>query len=288
MKIENIINEIESVEPEILQRLDGRRNAMKSFAKFSGKIALAALPIAFGSMLNKAYGSPTGPKDAITDVLNFALTLEYLESEFYKAGYDASMAGTLAIPSGAPMGAIKTIRDHEIAHVNFLKTAITSLGGTPVVFTAASFDFTAKGNFPTVFTDYALFLAVAQTFEDTGVRAYKGQAGNLISNNDVLTAALNIHSVEARHASHIRQMRKANGGLVPAGVDVKPWITLNQSGIGTSAVQASYNGEELTTQAGVNIINIGGFVISANAASECFDEPLTKEQVVSIVTPFFA
>ena len=288
MKIENIINEIENVDPEIYQRLDGRRSAMKNFTKFSGKIALASLPIAFGSMLNKAYGSPKGTTDAITDVLNFALTLEYIESEFYKKGYDAGVAGTLAIPAGAPIGAIKTIRDHEIAHVAFLKTAITSLGGTPVAFTAASFDFTAKGTFPTVFSDYALFLAVAQTFEDTGVRAYKGQAGNLISNNDILTAALNIHSVEARHASHIRQMRKANGGLVPAGVNVKPWITLNQSGIGSSAVQASYDGEEAISQAGVNIVNIGGFTISPSAASESFDEPLTKEQVVAIVTPFFA
>ena len=288
MKIENIINEIESVDPEIYERLNGRRSAMKNFAKFSGKVALASLPLAFGSMLNKAYGSPTGTKDAISDVLNFALTLEYIESEFYKAGYAAATGGTLAIPAGAPLTSILTIRNHEIAHVNFLKTAITSLGGTPVSFTAASFDFTAKGNFMNVFTDYALFLAVAQTFEDTGVRAYKGQAGNLMSNNDILTAALNIHSVEARHASHIRQMRKANGGLVPAGVDVKPWITLNQSGIGSAAVQASYNGEESTTQAGVNIINIGGKVISASAASEAFDEPLTKEQVVSIVTPFFA
>jgi hypothetical protein len=288
MKIENIIKEIERVDPEIYARLDGRRNAMKSFAKFSGKIALASLPLAFGSMLNKAYGSPTGTNDAITDVLNFALTLEYLESEFYKAGYAAGIAGTLAIPAGAPLTAIKTIRDHEVAHVNFLKTAITSLGGTPVVKTAASFDFTAKGNFPTVFSDYGLFLAVAQTFEDTGVRAYKGQAGNLMSNNDVLTAALNIHSVEARHASHIRQMRKANGSLVPAGVNVKPWITLNQSGIGSTAVQASYNGEEIISQAGVNIVNIGGFTISASAASEAFDEALTGAQVLAIVTPFFA
>jgi hypothetical protein len=143
-------------------------------------------------------------------------------------------------------------------------------------------------NFNNVFTDYGLFLAVAQTFEDTGVRVYKGQAENLIGNNDVLTAALNIHSVEARHASHICQMRKANGSLVSAGADVKPWITLNQSGIGFSAVQASYDGEEATSKAGVNIVNIGVFMISANAASEAFDEALTKDQILSIVTPFFA
>lgn len=287
MNVENIINEIETIDPEIYERLNGRRTAMKNFAKFSGKLALATLPLAFGSMLNKAYGSPTGTTDAITDVLNFALTLEFLESEFYKAGYAAAMSGTLVMPADA-MASIKILRDHEIAHVNFLTTAIKSLYGTPVMFTAASFDFTAKGNFKNVFTDYGLFLAVAQTFEDTGVRAYKGQAANLMSNHDVLTAALNIHSVEARHASHIRQLRKVNGSLVPSGVNLKPWITLNQSGIGSPAVQASYDGEEGTTQAGVNIVNIGGFMISANAASEAFDEPLTKEQVLTIAKPFFA
>jgi hypothetical protein len=139
-----------------------------------------------------------------------------------------------------------------------------------------------------VFSNYGLFLAVAQTFEDTGVRAYKGQAAEpaLMANNDVLTAALNIHSVEARHASHIRQMRKANNSLVPAGVNVKPWITGNQSGIDSAAVQASYNGEDLTTQAGVQIVNINSQSISANAASEAFDEPLTSAQVLAIVDPF--
>ncbi len=287
MNVENIINEIETIDPEIYERLNGRRTAMKNFAKFSGKIALATLPLAFGSMLNKAYGSPTGTTDAITDILNFALTLEYLESEFYKAGYSAAMAGTLVMPTD-DMNSIKVIRDHELAHVNFLTTVIKSLNATPVMLTAASFDFTAKGNFNNVFSDYGLFLAVAQTFEDTGVRAYKGQAGNLIGNHDVLTAALNIHSVEARHASHIRLLRKANGSLIPAGVNVKPWITLNQSGIGSPAVQASYDGEENTMQAGVNIVNIGGFTISASAASEAFDEPLTKEQVLAIAKPFLA
>ena len=76
-----------------------------------------------------------------------------------------------------------------MAHVAFLRTAITQAGGTPVTLSAASFDFTAGGAFADVFSDYDLFLAVSQTFEDTGVRAYKGQAGNLMSNNDVLTAA---------------------------------------------------------------------------------------------------
>jgi len=289
MNLQNIINEIEKVDPEVYGRMDDRRAAMKNFKNFGTKIALAALPLAFGSMFNKAYAGPTGTKDAVIDVLNFALALECLESEFYKHAYAAATAGTLAIPAGAPLMAIQTIRDHEVAHVNFLTTAITASGGTPKIYTFMDFDFTAKGTFPTVFSDYGLFLAVAQTFEDTGVRAYKGQAANLQSNKPVLTAALNIHSVEARHASHIRQLRKENGSLVPSGVDVKPWITLNQSGIGSPAVQASYDGEDNTLQATINIVSINGFTaVNANIASEAFDEPLTKEQVITIVTPFFA
>lgn len=275
MNVQNIINQIEKVDPELYEKLDTRRDVMKGFAKASGRIALAAIPLALGSMFQKAYGQSN--TTLIADTLNFALTLEYIEANFYIKG----VATSGLIPSPEALAALTTIRDHENAHVSFLRTAITSLGATPVTFTAAQFDFTAGGAFADVFSNYDTFLAVAQTFEDTGVRAYKGQAGNLMSNNDVLTAALNIHSVEARHAAHIRQMRKARGA------NVKPWITGNDSGIGPS-VQASYNGEEITTQAGVNIVNIGGFTISSAAASEAFDEPLTKEQVTTIVTPFFA
>lgn len=282
MNLENILTEIEHTDPEVYNRLDTRRNAMKSFAKTSGKIAMAAIPFALGSIFQKAYGSPTGTSGLVLDTLNFALTLEYLESNFY---IKAVASGV--IPSGEALNALTVIRDHENEHVAFLTTAIKAAGGTPVSFKASDFDFTAQGNFPGVFTDYGTLLAVAQTFEDTGVRAYKGQAPNLISNNDYLQAALQIHSVEARHAARLREMRKEANLLVPAGVDVKPWITLNQSGIGSPAVQASYDGEENVVQAGVTITNIGGFPISAKAASEAFDEPLTKDQVSAIVKPFF-
>ncbi len=104
-----------------------------------------------------------------------------------------------------------------------------------------------------------------------------------MSNDGILRAALQIHSVEARHAAHVREMRNRN-----FGAPVQPWITLNQSGIGSPAVQASYNGEELTTQAGVNIVGINGFAITAEDASEAFDEPLSKAQVIAIITPFLA
>lgn len=284
MNVKHILTEIEKVDPEVYNRLDTRRSAMKEFAGIAGKLALAAVPIALGGMFKKAYGQ-TG--SSITAILNYALTLEYLEAKFYVMG---NAAATTLIPT-ADRQTFVTIGAHETSHVNFLKAAITSLGGVPVA--EPIFDFTAgngtgTGPFVGVFTNYSLFLAVAQTFEDTGVRAYKGQAYEpaLMANNDVLTAALSIHSVEARHASKVRTLRKANGGLVPAGVDVKPWITGKQSGIGTTAVQASYDGEEITNQATIEITNINGQAISANAASEAFDEPLTMAQVLVIVDPF--
>ena len=285
MNLQNIISQIETVDPEVFEKVSDRRRVMKSVSGFAGKVALASLPFALGSIFKKAYGSPN---DQITDVLNFALTLEYLESEFYKAG----VASAGLIPAGAALTALTKIRDDENAHVAFLRSAITGAGATPVTFTAADFDFTAGGAFPTVFSDYDVFLAVAQTFEDTGVRAYKGQAGNLISNNDVLTAALNIHSVEARHAAHVRSMRRARQAASPGNPlyvgDIRPWILTNQSNIGTPAVQASYNGEEATTQAGVNILSVGGVTFSSEAASGAFDEILTQAEVTTIVTPFFA
>ncbi len=275
MNLQNIFNQIENTDPEIYERLDGRRELMQRFTKLGSKFALTAVPVVLGGMLNKAYSQAPA---SIVSILNFALTLEYLESTFYAKG----LATSGLIPE-SQRPSFDSIAKHELDHVQFLSSTIIALGGTPVA--KPTFDYTAKGTFPDVFAtkDYATFLALSQTFEDTGVRAYKGQAGGLISNNDVLTAALQIHSVEARHASHIRSVRAA------LGASTKPWITLNNTGIG-AAVAASYAGEENTNQLGVNIKALpsikGGSSTSADTATEAFDEPLTKAQVLTIVMPF--
>jgi hypothetical protein len=275
MNFVNILEEIEKVDGEIYERLSPRRNAMKSFYNFGSKVALASVPLALGSMFKKAYGQTIDTK--VADVLNFALTLEYLEYHFYN---HSILAAPGLIPSGAPLGAITTIRDHEKSHVDLLAGALGAQAIAPLAYT--DFDFTAGGAFGTVYTDYPTFLAVAQAFEDTGVRAYKGQAGNLMG-SPYLETALNIHSVEARHASHIRQMRKAPaGGGVTA---LKPWITgANDSGV--PAVNAVYAGEDNVSQAGITITNINGMGTSVSAATEAFDEPLTKEAVLTIAGLF--
>ncbi|MXV50230.1 ferritin-like domain-containing protein [Pedobacter sp. HMF7647] len=276
MNLFNIIDEIENVDPEFQDRISPRRAAIKNITSFGSKVAVAALPFAFSTLFKKAYGQTSGT--AVNDVLNFALTLEYLEAEYYATG--VSTAGL--IPAGAGATALAQIAKDEANHVAFLKSV---LGSAAV--SKPTFDFTAKNTFPDVFSNYQTFLKVALAFEDTGVRAYKGQAGNLKGNKVVLTAALNIHSVEARHASHLRQMVAAN---VSGASALKPWIayTANGNDTGIAAVNPVYAGEQNTTQANVNVTGFMGASgnISQSAAAEAFDEPLTKDAVLAIAGLF--
>jgi hypothetical protein len=276
MKIVNILDEIEKVDPEIYDRLSPRRKAMQEFFRIGSKVAIAAVPFGLGSMFNKAYGQ-TVPAGVI-NVLQYALTLEHFEARFYADGYNMA-----PIPAGAEKTAIQIIRDSEAKHVSFLQTVITAAGATPVA-AKASYDFTAGGTFPTVMTNYATFLAVAQVLEDTGVRAYKGRAGELKGQKVYLTAALGIHAVEARHAAKIRYMRRMNG----QAPTLKPYITGgNDSGV--PAANGNYGGatpESNVVQAGITITGINGQNISVNAATEAFDEPLTAQEVLALVAPF--
>src|SRR5688500_16372688 len=112
MNLYKIINEIEKTDPEVYDRLNGRRAALKKFTGMAGKVAAVSLPFMMGSMFKKAYGQTTTD---IVGVLNFALTLEYLEFEFYKKAI-----ATAGLIPAADLAGFQTIRDHEEDHVNFL------------------------------------------------------------------------------------------------------------------------------------------------------------------------
>lgn len=285
MNILNILDEIEKVDGEIYERLSPRRAAMKDFFNMGKKISLAAMPLALGSMFQKAYGQ-TNPS-GVTEVLNFALALEYLEYNFYNHALTNS---TIAFPTTAARDAITTIRAHERAHVDLLKGALNITGADGYV--DADFDFTGSATFGTAFADvfsnYATFLKVATAFEDTGVRAYKGQAP-VLKGMPVLTTALRIHSVEARHASHLRQMTAvALGGPLA----LKPWIAYAANGNDTGIAQVNdvYAGEQTTTQAGIDITTLFGSTLTGSAAqtaaAESFDEFLTGSSVKKIANIF--
>ncbi|WP_420150518.1 ferritin-like domain-containing protein [Spirosoma sp.] len=260
MNLQNILNEIENVDAEVYDRLEHvtRRNVFQNFLKKAMSGAAAGAPVAFASMLNKAYAQ----NDVVTEVLNFALTLEYLEAEFYNAGLAAG-----GLLTGTARTVYQQIAKHENAHVELLKSVLMDKA-----IKKPTFDFTYKGAFSDVLTNYQTFAAVSQALEDTGVRAYKGQAARLMSAPMVLTVALNIHSVEARHAARVRMLRGYKG-----------WIT-NQDTSNIPGVAAIYKGDDMLTQAGLNVSAITG--ISSDTVSEAFDEPLTKEEVLAIAGPF--
>ncbi|CAM3829698.1 ferritin-like domain-containing protein [Mucilaginibacter galii] len=301
MDLLNLINDIQTADPEFADRISPRRAAIKNITSFGSKVAVAALPFAFSTLFKKAYGQTATP--SVNDVLNFALTAELTEASFYNTAF--ARAGLINSADAAAIGLIRTDENNHVAFIRSVLGANESAANkarSTAAITAGNFntwfDFSggAKGTVPgagpfvDVFASYPIFLAVAQAFEDTGVRAYKGQAGFLKGNKTVLTAALSIHSVEARHASYLRRLRLLRApSTVPA--DFRPWVTgdtTTASGItvttaATAATNPIYAGEANVTQANVNLTSIAG----QKAATEAFDEPLTSADVVNNILSNF-
>jgi rubrerythrin len=188
----NNLNVISELDPDLVTSLvTSRRGLFSRSAKSLGLLASAPLILAAASQEAFAGGLPK----QIVDTLNFALTLEYIESAFYNAGISSGV-----IP-GRYRAVFGLIAKHERQHVAFLKGALGAAAVKP-----PKADFTAGGKYADVFSNFKTFLTLSQTFEDLGVAAYKGQAGNLKGNGAILTAALQIHSVEARHAAEVRRI----------------------------------------------------------------------------------
>lgn len=290
MNFKNILQEIEKTDPEVYEKLSPRRQILKSFGS---KVAVAALPIALGSMFKKAYGKTT---DTLINTLNFALEVEFFEYNFYRTALATGNNTTTYLIPVADRPGFEMIEAQELAHITFLRNIINTMTGVPFTpnhyvgtnpvtsdpYSPPSYDFTA-GNTYEVFNDYPTFLEFAQAFEDTSIRAYLGQIPNLLSNpNDILEQVLQINAVEGRHASFIRLVRRFNGA-----VDYpKPWITNNAPPI--VQLQPNYLGEDNTIQKGVTITSLPGVSgnISMTAATEAFDEPLDNTTVLTLLAPF--
>jgi rubrerythrin len=129
------------------------------------------------------------------DILNYALTLEFLETEFYTRA-----AKQVKGLSKYESDLTKELRDNEAAHVDALSATIKDLGGKPVAKPMFAFG--------GAFSSRTAYLKTANVLEDTGVSAYNG-AAPMIRSIDVLKAAGGIVQVEARHAALIRLARKA-------------------------------------------------------------------------------
>lgn len=142
-----------------------------------------------------------GDFDGPLDVLNYALTLEYLEAEFYRQGNEAVSL------EGKEADYLATIQRDEEVHVDALTDTINSLGGTPIDAPAVDFG--------EAFADRESFLELAFTFENLGVQAYLGAAPSLFEEKELLSAAASIFGVEARHAAILGVLleKPAEGGV---------------------------------------------------------------------------
>jgi rubrerythrin len=174
-----------------------RKGALTGGAILTGGAFLGMLP-------EIASAKPSAKQDL--KILNYALTLEYLEAAFYK---EAVSDGGLAGPS---LEFAKLVADHEQTHVTVLRQTIKSLGHKPV--SRPKFDF--KGS-----NQGSSFNGTAFVLENTGVRAYLGQV-KAIRNKTILAAAASIVTVEARHAAAIAVIidsSKLQGkqGVTPSG-----------------------------------------------------------------------
>lgn len=267
-------------DPELTSRLLSRRDALIRGATTSSVIAaglkMGSIPLALAAVARDSFGQGRLPA-VVVGVLNYALILEYLESEFYLAG----LAASNLIPA-ADRPIFDTISMHETGHVQFLRTTLGSSARPKPTFDFTAGNGSGSGPYAGVFSNYATFLAVSQAFEDTGVRAFKGQAGALKPYDAFLTAALTIHSVEARHASVVRRLR---GNFTDTEPFYQGWITGNSTDV--PGANATYAGEENTTHLGLNIATLPSLLgMSSSSLTEAFDEPLTQAQVLAIVDPF--
>ena len=166
----------------------------KSFLKYT---AISGITMALGLEACKKDNTPANPAQFTdvgsgdTGILNFAYALEQLEAAFY-IKVNASFYSNI---TAEEKQILTDIMNHEVAHRDFFKAA---LGASAIKQLTA--DFSSVN-----FSDRASVLSTAKALEDTGVSAYNG-AGKYIQSADYLTLAGKIVSVEARHASAIRDL----------------------------------------------------------------------------------
>ena len=228
--------------------LASRRQFMGYAALFGGGLALVSCAPAMGM-------TPSQKQDI--EILNYALTLEYLEAEFYAAFDTGAYAANLKNARAKEYA--KELAAHEKAHVDALKATIQKLGGTPA--TKPTFDFSPLIGGRTV--DDALFLALAATLEPIGVRAYLGQVARL-SNPELVAAAAAIHAVEAYHVSGVQELR----------------VSLGQNSTPTrqTAIAPQSDAKPTSTSA-------ADFDANYSPTPTALWQPLTMTQVLAIVNP---
>src|SRR3954454_23992697 len=193
-----------------IKQLAGPQSRRRFLAVGGGSTALAAFLAACGSDSSSTTGTkPAGKSETAqfgkgdVGILNYALTLEYLETAFYA---DVVKSGLF---NGSELATIRKFGAEEAEHVEALTAAVKQLGGKPAAEPKAEFPLKSAKS----------VLELAGTVENLGAAAYLGQAAN-IQSPEVLASALAIHSVEGRHAAVLNTL--LGESITPDGAFAKP------------------------------------------------------------------
>jgi len=249
---------------ELTARLREQFASRRKFLSDSAKVGGGALALSLGgagvAAADDDHGddpTPTGDGQggagqdvSAVDILNFALTLERLEADFYERGlnqYSPSDFEEAEFASACMNEVDETIharliavRDHEQAHVDVITSTINDLGGEPV----SGLEFEFPHETPSEFVE------LGSVLENTGVAAYAG-AAPLIEDPELVSAAVSIHSVEARHAAYLNDLTATSpfprAFDQPKSMDeveqmVSDFIVSNGGGMGTETQDGGSSG----------------------------------------------
>ncbi len=259
MKFTDIIKELENTSPEALDANAGRRDILKNMG---AKLAAAAIPFGAATLFSsKAQAKTT---DILAEAIYYVLEIDSMVAAAYKAGINAPGL----IPAEHVAGFQKMIADKD-AHIAFWKYYLTQTGN-PIPADVA-YDFTGKGSLPKAFDTFKNYLVLAQAMADINVRMYLTSIQNFIGNKAFRGDAMNVATTCARHASHVRLLRRNQGSTI------MPWITRMEADSLVGSVTMAYQGEDNSTQLKQYVPGINGFDISVDAATEAFDEPINPE-----------
>lgn len=217
------------------------------------------------SALNNRWSlAAVGDFSSDIDVLNYALTLEYLEAAFYVQGNSAGLL------SGTEKEYLAKIQSDEEYHVTAITGVITKLGGTPVA--KPGVDFGAA------FDSRMSFLTTSHTFENVGVGAYLGAAG-YIKDKSILQAAAGIFGVEARHAAVVGNLLglAAEGGVYSGAFEkpiakatvlaaVKPFLTSQMGTVPSGSVDTGGGSASAKSETGLYALGGAALLGAAGAA----------------------
>ncbi len=218
--------------------------------------AFASAAVAGAALSGRSASAQTTTAIPVTDVLNFALNFEYLESNFYLLAATGTGLSTTDMGSGAvaPVGApgklpldaptlaiAQALAQDEVNHVELLRAAITSLGGTPIP--QPLINYAAMG----AVTTQAQFLAAARQFTALGNSAYVGSATLLVSSPSVLTTASQILGAEGQHLGTLNYQCIVQGIASPAidGQDVLPTASNYFNVLSPNALSPSRNSSQV-------------------------------------------